>query len=46
LPQALIRVARAWANRYLIAAAWALAVNAPHHHVPLREPKFDEFLRT
>src|SRR4249920_3591072 len=46
MPQALIRVARGQANRYLIAAAGALAVSAPHSHAPLREPNFDEFLRT
>src|SRR6185295_18495632 len=34
------------ANRYLIADARSLAVSAPHRHAPLREPKFDEFLRT
>src|SRR4029079_429260 len=46
MPQALIRVASGQANRYLIADARSLAVSAPHRHDPLREPKFDEFLRT
>src|SRR4029079_8870 len=46
MPQALIRVARGQANRYLIAAARSLAVSAPQRHDPLREPNFDEFLRT
>ena len=46
MPQALIRVAMSQANRYLIAAAGALAVIAPHSPAPLREPSFDEFLRT
>jgi hypothetical protein len=41
---ALIRVARRQANRYLIAAAGALAAICPHYHAPLREPYFDEFL--
>jgi len=45
MPQALIRVAIGQANRYLIAAAgpWR---SSPHRHAPLREPSFDEFLRT
>jgi hypothetical protein len=46
MPQALIRVAIGQANRYLIAAAGTLAVIAQHRIAPLREPSFDEFLRT